>query len=614
MIYSPDKYKKDYPDINKQLMELKGILNDKDAKISLAKFLRANLGFTTELISGIKLAPYQEIHLKALLNRNFSMCVFGRGCGKSFIASIFCFLQCVFEPNTKILIAGPTFRTARFIFNNLEKIVNSKGAELLQQAFGSKSKRNDQYEWSINGGSIVAIPLSGEKIRGFRANVLVLDEFLLLSEDIVKTVLMPFLVAPQNMKERMEIREMEDTLIREGAMKEEDRMVFENNSKMIALSSASYTFENLYKTYNEWIEKIYSKEDTEASYFVSQLSYEALPLEMIDKTIIEEAQNGGSSHSSFLREYCARFIDGSDSYFSAKKMEECTIPNGQSPHTLMKGVSGKKYILGIDPNMSDSPNADYFAMAVMEIDEETKTGTLVHTYAGLGNLKNHVNYLYYIMTNFNIVFMILDNAGADVFLSACNQSELFKSNNLTINSFEFNSDLEGQDYDQEVRKIRNSYNLESKKIAFNQVFTSNFIRKANEHLQASIDYKKIWFASKTCANDSFFESQFSQNIPIDLMKTEEKKDWSTLDFIENQDDFIYQTKKQCTLVEHSSTARGTQSFDLPQHLKRSSSANKARKDNYSALLLVNWGLKCYYDIMNAPMEDISSTFMPIMIN
>jgi len=447
MIYSPDKYKKNYPDINKELMNLKGILNDKDAKISLAKFLRANLGFTTELISGIKLAPYQEIHLKALLNRNFSMCVFGRGCGKSFIASVFCFLQCVFEPNTKILIAGPTFRTARFIFNNLEKIVNSKGAELLQQAFGSKSKRNDQYEWSINGGSIVAIPLSGEKIRGFRANVLVLDEFLLLSEDIVKTVLMPFLVAPQNMKERMEIREMEDALIREGAMKEEDRMVFENNSKMIALSSASYTFENLYKTYNEWVEKIHSKEKTEASYFVSQLSYEALPLEMIDKTIIEEAQNGGSSHSSFLREYCARFIDGSDSYFSAKKMEECTIPNGQSPHTLMKGTSGKKYILGIDPNMSDSPNADYFAMAVMEIDEETKTGTLVHTYAGLGNLKNHVNYLYYIMTNFNIVFMILDNAGADVFLSACNQSELFKSNNLILNTFEFNSDLEGADYE-----------------------------------------------------------------------------------------------------------------------------------------------------------------------
>lgn len=85
-------------------------------------------------------------------------------------------------------------------------MVESKGAELLAQAFGAKVKRNDQFEWQINEGTITAIPLNGEKIRGFRANVLVLDEYLLLPEDIINTVLMPFLVAPQNMKERLEIR------------------------------------------------------------------------------------------------------------------------------------------------------------------------------------------------------------------------------------------------------------------------------------------------------------------------------------------------------------------------------------------------------------------------
>jgi hypothetical protein len=613
MIYCPDKYIREVKDVNAELAELKGYLNDKEAKISLAKFLRANIGFTTELISGVKLAAYQEIHLKALMNRNFNMCVFGRGCGKSFMAAVFCFLQCVFEPNTKILIAGPTFRTARFIFNNLEKIVDSPGAELLAQCFGAKAKRNDQFEWQINGGSIVAIPLNGEKIRGFRANVLVLDEFLLLPEEIIKNVLMPFLVAPQNMKERMEIREYEDKLIADGLMKPEERMVFENTSKMIALSSASYTFENLYKTYNEWSEKILEKEKSEAKYFVSQLSYEALPEEMIDKTIIEEAQAGGSSHSSFLREYCARFTDGSDSYFNAKKMEDCTIKNGESPHTLMKGQPNKKYILGIDPNMSDSPNADYFAMAVLEIDENTRQGTLVHTYAGLGNLKNHVNYFYYLLTNFDIHLIVMDNAGADVFLASANQSELFKNNKLEINSFDFDSDLEGEDYNQMLRRAKNQYNLENKRICFNQVFTSNFIRRANEYLQACIDYKKVWFASKTSASDDFFNSQFSLRLPMQLLKTEEKKDWEMLDFIENQDDFIYQTKKQCVLIEHSATSRGTQSFDLPQHLKRSASANKARKDNYSAFMLANWGLKSYNDLMMQQKEQISNSFSPIMI-
>ena len=613
MIECPKKYIKEMKDVNAELSQLKGFLNDKEAKISLAKFLRANIGFTTELISGVKLAPYQEIHLKAFFNRNFNMCVFGRGCGKSFIAAVFCFLQCIFEPNTKILIAGPTFRTARFIFNNLEKIVNSPGAELLAQCFGAKAKRNDQFEWQINGGSIVAIPLNGEKIRGFRANVLVLDEFLLLPEEIIKNVLMPFLVAPQNIKERMEVRELEDKLIQEGSMKEEDREVFGNTSKMLAFYSASYTFENLYKTYTEWSEKITNNEKTEATYFVSQISYEALPEEMIDKTIIEEAQNGGASHSSFLREYCARFTDGSDSYFNGKKMEDCTLKLGEKPHTLLKGDPKKKYVLGIDPNMSDSPNADYFAMAVLELDEEKKQGILVHTYSGLGNLKNHVAYLYYIMTNFNIVLMIVDNAGADVFLSACNESELFKKQKLEIKTFDIDSDLDGPEYEFMIRNARKKYNVEDKRIAFNQVFTGTFIRKANEYLQACIDYKKIWFASRTGAHESFFNEVINKSAPIDLMKSEDKKDWTILDFIENQDDFIYQTKKQCALVEHSSTSRGTQTFDLPQHLKRSSSANKARKDNYSALMLANWGLKCYNDMMSQQETPQETTFSPIML-
>ena len=135
MWYCPEKYELDQTDVNAELAKLKGDLDNKEARISLAKFLRANLGFTTELLTGIKLAPFQEITLRGLMNRNFSMCVWGRGCGKTFIASVFAVLQCIFEPGTKIMIAGPTFRTARNIFTNLEKLVNSKGAELLRQAF-----------------------------------------------------------------------------------------------------------------------------------------------------------------------------------------------------------------------------------------------------------------------------------------------------------------------------------------------------------------------------------------------------------------------------------------------------------------------------------------------
>jgi hypothetical protein len=596
------------PDINKEFASLSGELGDKEAKITLAKFLRANLGFTTELISGIKLAPYQEIILKGLLNRNFCMNVWGRGAGKSFIASVYCLLQCIFEPNTKILIAGPTFRTARFIFNYLEKIVDSKGADLLQEAFGVKAKRNDQFEWQINGGSITAIPLNGEKIRGFRANVLLLDEYLLLPEDIVKTVLMPFLVAPQNIRERMDVREMEDKLIKSGVMKEEERMVFPNTSKMVALSSASYTFENLYKTYKEWADKIYSSETGEATYFISQLSYEALPPEMVDKTVIEEAQNGGISDSSFKREYCAQFTDGSDSYFSAKKMHECTIPDGQDPASLVKGKQDKKYILAIDPNMDDSPSADYFAMSVLELDEESKESTLVHCYAGLGNLSNHVKYFYYLLNNFDIHLIICDNAGADTFLGACNGSDLFVKNGFEIKKLEFDSMADGVDYTKELKRVKNQHNLQDKRIFFTQHFTSDFIRRGNEYLQYAIDYKKIWFASKISGNSKSFNIAINTKVNLELTGE------NTMgDLIDNQDILIYQTKKQCALIQVSSTSKGTLSFDLPQHMKRNSSPTRPRKDNYTTLMLANWASKCYYDLMDLREEPLDSTFSPIMI-
>lgn len=607
MWYSHEKYNKDVHDTNLELLDLKGELDSKQAKITLARFLRANLGFTVELISGIKLAPYQEVTLKGFFNRNFNMCVWGRGCGKTFIASIYCFLQCIFEPNTKILIAGPTFRTARFIFQNLEKIVETKGAELLAQAFGAKSKRNDQFEWRINGGSVTAIPLSGEKIRGFRANILVLDEYLLLPEETIKTVLMPFLVAPQDISERIKIREIEDSLIKAGKMVEKDRMVFENKSKMIALSSASYSFENLYKTYKEWMGNIYSDDILESKYFISQMGYDSIPKDMIDKTIIEEAQAGGVSTSSFQREYCAQFTDGSDSYFSAKKMHECTVPDGESPHSRIIGSPDKEYILAIDPSFSNSPSSDYFAMSVLELDETSYT--LVHSYAVAGgNLKDHIKYLFYVYRNFNIKLIIIDNAGCQ-FIDGANESELFRDARLKIKFFDFNTEKEGIEYEKELKSVKRKYSPKDDVVCFRQIFSSDFLRNANEYLQSCIDHKKIFFASRTSAYGSFFSRSTSLKIPINLTPFDD-----TGELIEAQDDLIHQTKKQCALIEVKSTAKGTQTFDLPQHLRRSNSASRARRDNYTTLMLGNWAVKAYNDLRDVKVEEANFTFVPRMIN
>lgn len=615
-----DKYNKNLPDVNEELLKIEGELNDKEAYISFVDFLRANLSVATSLLSGLELEAYQEIVLKAMFNRHFTMCVLSRGGSKSFLAAVFCFLYCIFNPGARILIAGPTFRTARNIFTELEKIINSPGGKLLAQCFAKTdmSKRNDLFEWKINGGSIRAIPLNGEKIRGFRCDVLLIDEFLLLSKEIVEEVLMPFLIAPMDMGKRIKTVKKEKRAVKEGKLKQDDMTKFESTAKMIVLSSASYTFENLYSEYKQWQEKILSHEtEIKASYAILQLGYEALPPHMVDKSIIEKAQNGGASHSSFLREYGAQFVDDSEGYFSAKKMKLCTIPDTEDPHLQLTGKKANRYLIAIDPSFSNANNSDYFAIAVLMLDAEGEGSTLVHNYAiAGGDLKDHILYFTYLYKTFAPEMIIIDNAGFQ-FIDACNESEWFRTNEVSLHFIEeWDSDKTDTDYQKVLQECRNKYNKSKGRICVKQFFSTDFIRRSNEHLQACIDHQRVWFASKITPDDSYFTycTNLKNMIPLeDLGLDGKERDEKILELISIQDKLIDDVKAQCALIEVKSTAKGSQTFDLPRHLAKSTAVDRARKDNYTALLLGTWLVKCYHEIMSVKEERTEAGFAPISI-
>jgi hypothetical protein len=244
-------------------------------------------------------------------------------------------------------------------------------------------------------------------------------------------------------------------------------------------------------------------------------------------------------------------------------------------------------------------------MSLLEIDPETKTSVLVHSYAVAGgDLKDHIKYMNYITNSFDLEMIIIDNAGYQ-FIDGCNESKLFLDKQ--INFFEFNSGADGDDYLKELKNAKRQYNKTAGTICFKQVFSSDWIRKANEHLQASIDHKKIWFSSRATANEKAFNKQSSYRVNLEDVACP-----TLLDLIEQQDNHVYQTKRQCALVEVKTTPRGTQTFDLPQHLKRSTSASRARKDNYTTLMLACWATKCYFD-MTSVQESSYKTFSPIMI-
>ena len=87
-----------------------------------------------------------------------------------------------------------------------------------------------------------------------------------------------------------------------------------------------------------------------------------------------------------------------------------------------------------------------------------------------------------------------------------------------------------------------------------------------------------------------------------------------IDFIEHQHDMITMTKNQCALIQITTSPQGTQTFGLPQELRRQTGPDKARKDSYSALVLGSWMVKLLHDMNNIEQREEAQTFVPMFIN
>jgi hypothetical protein len=168
----------------------------------------------------------------------------------------------------------------------------------------------------------------------------------------------------------------------------------------------------------------------------------------------------------------------------------------------------------------------------------------------------------------------------------------------------------------DLKEARRQYNVSSGVICNLRKPTSQWIRNANEMLQTSFDRKKLYFGAT--AMDDNYSMQKSKKIPIKELKFSKYEDEKNIgakmiEFIEHQKDMLDLTKSECALIQVSTSAGGTQSFDLPPNLKRQKGADRPRKDSYSAIVLANWGMNIYYDMMDIP-KDENIGFTPMFIN
>jgi len=610
--------RKQKSNINSDIASIEGFLEEDVAKEHLFKFLKENITFTTNLVSGVDLFPFQHMAIKAMFETDYFMGVWSRGMSKSFTTGIYAFLDAILHQGVEIGILAASFRQSKQIFKKIEDITTKPEAKMLANCITKKSKSNDEWLMEIGRSRIRALPLGdGSKLRGFRFHRIIIDEFLLMPERIYNEVIVPFLSVVENPTQREDLYNLETKLIEQGKMKEEDRYVWPNN-KLIMLSSASYKFEYMYKLYSQFEQLIESQADN-ATRCIMQFSYDCAPKQLYDQNLINQAK-ATMSQSQFEREFGALFTDDSSGYFKTSRMAACTVIDGEDPHVEIKGSPEDEYILAFDPSWSESESSDDFAMQVLKYHKHNGTSTLVHSYAMSGTpLREHIFYFYYLIKNFNIVAIVGDYNGGVQFINAVNESQLFKSQNIKIKTLD--GDFDKMDtYNQELRTAKLQYNKKDYKYLILRKPTSDWIRRANELLQSNFDHKRIWFGSR--AVDESYNKQRLKKIPIKKLKflrlsDEEQKQTDSakmIDFIEHQYDMITMTKNQCALIQITTSPQGTQTFGLPPELRRQSGPDKARKDSYSALILGSWMTKIFYDMNNAKEQQVSSTFVPMFIN
>jgi len=601
-----------------EMMKIEGFLEEKEAKIALYEFLRNNITFTTDLILGVKLFPFQHMAIKSMFETDYFLGVWARGMSKSFTTGVFAALDAILNQGVEIGILSKSFRQAKMIFKKIEDMANKPEAAFFRQCITKTSKSNDEWLMEIGASRIRALPLGdGEKLRGFRFHRIIIDEFALMPERIYNEVIVPFLSVVENPTQRDDLFRLETRLIKENKMTEGDRHVWPNN-KLIALSSASYKFEYLYKLYTQF-EHLISLENQKdkASRCIMRYSYDCAPQLLYDENLINQAK-ATMSQSQFEREFGATFTDDSSGYFKTSKMALCTVPDGDLPCVEVKGDPDGEYILAFDPSWSQTESSDDFAIQILKLNKENQSVTLVHSYALSGtSLKHHIKYFLFCLENFNIVALCGDYNGGVQFMQACNESETFKQKKIKLQTIEVGLD-KPEEYQKDIRSYKRQYNKENYQHIVLRKPTSNWIRQANELLQANFDHRRLYFASR--AIDDSYSKQKRQSIPITDLKflrtSEESKQTAgakMIDFIEHQSDMIELTKNECALVQITTTAQGTQTFDLPSNLRRQSGPDKARKDSYSALVLANWMAKVYLDAQSQPAEDVVETFEPLFI-
>lgn len=610
----------------------------------VSKMLDLNLiGWTAKAILNLDLFPIQIAILQTIWTHPFPMLVASRGGSKSFILAVYAILRALLDPGSKIVIVGAGLRQAKIVFNYIDQVWNS--APVFRSIIGGGKKAGprqsvDLCYFKIGESIVYALPLGdGQKIRGFRANVVIADEFSSIPEDVFDIVVRGFTATtktPVDEAKRLAFEKTVATLDIPDDIKLALKKEAVEGNQIIHSGTAYYAFNHFAKKHRMWCDLIESKgrggkvaeifggpnlipDDFDyKDYVVIQVPHTHLPEGLLDPKQLAHSK-ALLPRNIFLMEYGCVFIKDSDGFYQRSLIESCTVmpnnpidtPDGPVTFTpLMRGIKGRTYVMGIDP----AAERDKFAMVILEVWENHYR--VVHCWS--------VN-----KPEFNKrkkQGLVTDD---DYYAYCCS-----KIRNMVklFNPIRIEMDSQGGGYAiSEMLRNKKLLNVEEKDFPIYEVIDQDDPKETDgetdgKHILNLIQQDNTFNADANVALHKSLETKRLLFPAFDVVKMEasilaEKAMNVIFDTFEECVNNIEELKNELCTIQMSATTTGKERFDTPSVVSAGAVEGRQRKgrlkkDRFIALMLSH---KFLYDTDTRPSElidyeDVAGNFKQVKSN
>ena len=251
----------------------------------------------------VNLKLFQKILITMMLRSTVFLFIAARGIGKTYLSAIYSVVRCILYPGTKVCIASGTRGQA---INVLEKILlelKPNSPELAAEIDDKETRiNNTDAKIVFKNSSYIKVVTASDSSRGNRANVLLLDEFRLISKDVVDTILRKFLT-----QKRMP---------RYAELTDAERAVEYAKEKNITMYLSSAWWQDSW-AYLKCRDAFRFMLDDTKRQFVCGFPYQLSIKEgLLDPDLVaDEMAEADFSEIKFLMEYCAEFYGSVDGAF-----------------------------------------------------------------------------------------------------------------------------------------------------------------------------------------------------------------------------------------------------------------------------------------------------------